>query len=509
MTEISSSLRVRAERDTLKGYLGSVLTSEQISNVLFVSFNQWDFTIGAIAEAAMTINSLGGGVTLAMWADETPMHDVGWTTSRRVARLLSSPSRDQRMSQAVIRAGLPPTCVAQPPIRSWKPAEALPKFRAMNRSSLRSLMYRGTSMGRAILQVHPYRAAPVSDHFLWPPRLISWAARSYAYAFDQTTQLIVERSISAVVIYNGRFLHDNAAAAAAEAQGVPVLFYDTGGGHTDYDLTIDKTHDWSALQRRMLAMYDSWDPDERDLLGSSWFEERRNHLDASNALYVEAQEPGTRLNIPDTECLVVYFSSSDDELVELDVDWDSYFGSQPKALMLLAEECKRRPGYSLVIRSHPHLRMKPPQDFLDWEEAVAEARPDLHVDPYSPIDSYELMRQADIVVTYGSTSGVEAAYARKPVILMGPSAYDELGCATRVQTQAELGAALDARRPGRWEGAVAYGLMMKRRGFVYTHVTRDERGGRSLAGISFDESSSRVLHLSNILTRLKRWYISR
>jgi len=509
MTAGSSSAQVRAERDTLEGYFESVLTPEELTHVLFVSFNQWDFTIGAIAEAAMAVHVLGGGVTLALWADETPMHDVGWTTSGRLARLLSSPSRDQRMSQAVIRAGLPPTCVAKPPIPRWKPAETLPKFKAMNRSALRNVMYRGTSMGRAILQVHPHRAAPVSDSFSWPPRLISRAAHSYAYAFDQTTQLIADRGVTAVVIYNGRFLHDNAAAAAAEAQGVPVLFYDTGGGHTDYDLTIDKTHDWSALQKRMLTLYDSWDPEERDSLGSSWFEERRNHLDASNALYVEAQEQGTRLDIPDTECLVVYFSSSDDELVELEVNWDSYFGSQPTALELLAQECKKRPGYSLVIRSHPHLRMKPRQDFLDWEEAVARARPDLHVDPYSSIDSYELMRQADIVVTYGSTSGVEAAYARKPVILMGPSAYDELGCATRVQTSEELAAALANLQPGRWEGAVAYGLMMKRRGFVYEHVTRDERGNRSLAGVSFEESNSLVLHLSHILSRLKRWYITR
>lgn len=364
-------------------------------------------------------------------------------------------------------------------------------------------------MGRAILQVHPYRAAPVSDTFLWPRRLIRSAARSYAFVFDQATQLIAERKISAVVVYNGRFLHDNAAAAAAEAAGIPVLFYDTGGGHTDFDLTIDKTHDWSALQKRMLRMYDSWDPAERDELGSSWFEERRHHLDASNALYVESQEIGTRIEHPNTECLVAYFSSSDDELVELEVDWDSYFGGQPAALALLAEECRKRPGYTLVVRSHPHKRMKPRQDLLDWLEAVEAAQPDVHLDPYSPIDSYELMRQADIVVTYGSTSGVEAAYAKQPVIVMGPSAYDELGCATRVLTAEEIGAALEARSPGNWPGAVSYGLMMKRRGFSYEYVTRDDRGVRSLAGIPFDESSPRVLHLSHILDRLQRWNLTR
>lgn len=509
MSSDTASPRVRAEHDSLPVYLTSVLTPQQLSNVLLVSFNQWDFTTGAIAETAMCVNALDGGVTLALWADETPIHDVGWTTSSKIAGLFRSPTRDQRVTSALIAAGLPASSIAGPPIRRWSPVEPLPKFEPMNRTSLRKVIYRGTSMGRAILQVHPYRAAPVSDDFLWPKRLIRSAARSYAFVFDQTTKLIADRAISAVVVYNGRFLHDNAAAAAAEAAGLPVLFYDTGGGHTDFDLTIDKTHDWSALQKRMLRMYESWDPDERDVLGSSWFEERRNHLDASNALYVESQERGTRIEHPGTECLVAYFSSSDDELVELEVDWESYFGGQPTALALLAEECRKRPGYTLVVRSHPHKRMKPKQDLLDWLEAVEAASPDVHLDPYSPIDSYELMRQADIVVTYGSTSGVEAAYARQPVIVMGPSAYDELGCATRVMTAEEIGAALDARASGSWPGAVSYGLMMKRRGFSYEFVTRDERGVRSLAGIPFEESSPRVLHLSHILDRLQRWNLTR
>ena len=62
--------------------------------------------------------------------------------------------------------------------------------------------------------------------------------------------------------------------------------------------------------------------------------------------------------------------------------------------------------------------------------------------------SYPLMRQSDVVVTYGSTTGVEAGYAERPVIVMGPSAYDELGCAVRVRTDEELYRALQERRSG-------------------------------------------------------------
>jgi hypothetical protein len=501
--------QVRAEHDSLEDYLRTTLTPEQLSNVLLISFNQWDYTTGAIAEVASCLHHMGSQVSLALWSDCPPMHDVGWTTSTALARLFFSPTRDQRLSKALVEAGLPPTCLIKPPIRKWKPLEGIATFGPLNRTQLRAVKYRGTAMGRAILQVHPYRAAPISDDFLWPRRLINTAARSYAFAFDQTSQLIADRGITAVVAYNGRFLHDSAAASAAEAREVPVLFFDSGGGHTDFDLTIDKTHDWDALQVRMLKMYEAWEPNERDNLGSSWFEERRNHKDSSNALYVEAQKLGTRLDVTGKQCLVVYFSSSDDELVELDVDWESYFGGQPKALSLLSQECKKRTGYKLVIRSHPHLRMKPPQDLADWERVVSAVDPDVHVDPYSPIDSYELMRQADVVVTYGSTSGVEAAYAHKPVIVMGPSAYDKLGCATRVETAQEIAAALDHQTSGSWEGAVSYGLMMKRRGFNYRFVTRDPRGIRMLAGVPMDESNALVLKLSHLLDRLKRWYLTR
>ena len=36
-----------------------------------------------------------------------------------------------------------------------------------------------------------------------------------------------------------------------------VLYYDTGGYDTDFDLTDATTHDWAHLQGRMLRMYDA------------------------------------------------------------------------------------------------------------------------------------------------------------------------------------------------------------------------------------------------------------
>ena len=153
--------------------------------------------------------------------------------------------------------------------------------------------------------------------------------------------------------------------------------------------------------------------------------------------------------------------------------------------------------------------MKPKRDVEDWLEAVAEARPDIHIDQFSPIDSYTLMKQVDVVVTYGSTTGVEAAYAQRPVIVLGPSAYDELGCATRVTNESELKSALEKRIVGHRAGAISYGLMMKRRGFSFEFVELNDEGIAQLSGIDFDEPRALVRQLSHVLARIQRRVLTR
>lgn len=499
----------RAEHTSVADYVTSVLTDEQRASVLLSSFNQWDFTQAAVADIALCLRELGSSVTFALWAGHTPLHDVGWTTSRAVSGLLRSPGRDRRVERALQACGVPQSAFAQPPLRNWMPCAPVVLPAVLNRTSIRAMEYRGAAVGRAILQVHPDTETPVTDEFLWPERWVAATARSFAYAYDQTLELIERRRITAVIVYNGRFLHDRAAAAAAQASGIPVLSYDTGGSQTDFDLTIDATHDWDALQQRMLRMYEQWPAEERDELGSSWFLERINHEDPLNALFVEAQRKGAKVDLPVAECTVVYFSSSGDEIVELELDWNEYFAGQDNALKLLAQECRRRPGTSLIVRSHPHKRLKPAQDVAEWLTAVADAQPDVHLDPFDEADSYELMRQADIVVTYGSTTGVEAAFAHKRSIVMGPCAYDKLGCSIGVATVDELAEALNGTEPGWWPGAVSYGLMMKRRGFTYAHVTRRADGLRELGGVEFHEAGKLTLDISHALNRFQRWRLTR
>lgn len=493
------SVAVRAEHESLSDFLESTLTPAQRRRVLVTSFNQWDFALAAVAEVALTLHDLNSSVFMAMWSDELPLHDVGWMASRRICHLLGTSSLDESYGKALIAAGIPAASFVAPPIRRWRPLEDLRIDRPMNRSSIRKLRYRGTELGRALLQVHPDANTPITDEHLWPERWLQVAARSYAFVFDQVSRLIERDGLTAVVVFNGRFLNDRAAAAAAEAAAIPVLYHDSGGTDTDFDLTIEPTHDWVALQHRMTRLYESWDASERDELGRVWFERRVQHADTSNTPFVESQLRGSSIENVQGKRLIAFFSSSGDEIIELDIDWSRYFDGQENALRILAETCKEMSDVMLVVRSHPHKRLKPPRDLADWTAAVAQANPDLHLDPFSPIDSYELMRQADVVVTYGSTTGIEAAYAGKPTIVMGPSAYDVLGCAWVVSTKDELDRALQEATSPDPQGALSWGLMMMRRGFMLQKVSGSP-GDRSIAGYEIRPPRDLAVTFSHFLS---------
>ena len=463
-------MKVRAEHESLYGYLNSVLTAEQLARPLLTNFNHWVFAQDALGEVALTLFNRGSSVSIGFWADKTPMLDMAWGTSRVIGTLLLSPTREAQLQKALTQAGLVKTSFVRPPIHRWKPSEPINIPRVLNRTNIRAMTYRGADIGRAILQIHPDRDTPITDKHLWPRAWVEAASKSFAYVFDQTHAVITQRGITMLAVYNGRFLHDRAAAVAAASLGIPVVSYDIGGHDTDFDLTLDDTHDWGALQRRMLNLYLNWDPVERDHLGSQWFLDRTQHHDTMNSLFVEAQKIGSMVDLPKDKKIVVYFSSSGDEIVELDLNWDSYFGGQENALELVAQICAEDPDTYFIVRSHPHKRHKPQRDVQAWMATVATAKPDLHLDPHSEVDSYELMRAADLVITYGSTSGVEAAFARKPVIIMGPSAYNLLGCAIQAVTADELRQEIAEPTLGEWSGAVSYGLMMKRRGFNRNHA---------------------------------------
>jgi hypothetical protein len=119
------------------------------------------------------------------------------------------------------------------------------------------------------------------------------------------------------------------------------------------------------------------------------------------------------------------------------------------------------------------------------------------------------MDEADVVFTYGSTAGVEAGFFGRPVVVMGPSAYDLLGCARRITAAEEIGASIDEPPTPNPTAAIPYGLMMQRRGFSYAHARDIGGDALELAGVTVAEASENTLKASDAWRQARTWWLTR
>jgi UDP-N-acetylglucosamine 2-epimerase len=117
------------------------------------------------------------------------------------------------------------------------------------------------------------------------------------------------------------------------------------------------------------------------------------------------------------------------------------FRPQRQAIEFLVDWTRRQPDVELVIRLHP--KGKPHSDPHYWDSLQGQG---VTVDaPDSETDSYALAESADLVLTHGSTMGLEAAFAGKPVVLLCDSAYRGLNCVYEPKTQDQVVALLGQR----------------------------------------------------------------
>ena len=120
------------------------------------------------------------------------------------------------------------------------------------------------------------------------------------------------------------------------------------------------------------------------------------------------------------------FYSSDDERLAQGPDWINYFGTQEKAIGSLID-CINFNKYDLVIRIHPNIKNKSKDEKNLWVNIKKKYSKNKNISfilPEEKTRSYSILDQSDIIVSSGSTIGLEAVYYKKPSILLSPSPYD-------------------------------------------------------------------------------------
>ena len=134
---------------------------------------------------------------------------------------------------------------------------------------------------------------------------------------------------------------------------------------------------------------------------------------------------------------IVICNSSEDELASLGDDWkNTLYKNQLEGITRIISDGASMENTHFYLRIHPHLA-KVSND--DVKQVAAMKANHLTVIPAtSKLSTYHLVKEADKIITFGSTIGMEATFLRKPSICAGKSFYHYLNGTYSPRDHAEL-----------------------------------------------------------------------
>lgn len=307
------------------------------------------------------------------------------------------------------------------------------------------------------------------------------------------------------IVYNFNGRQDYVRAVMRAAQAVNLDCYNVErtrlGGHIDFYKNILPHNIRNKLE--LIKKYwegSSKDEEEKKEIGASFYKGQKEGKSIIFPSYTSGMEKGKLpAFISNGKRNLVIFNSSDDEHAALGEDFKNpFFKDQNDGLNFLTNLVGREmPDFNLIIRMHPNLAGVSHQYVKDIK-ALHQDFPNIYViSPEENIDSYSLMECAEKVITFGSTTGLEANFMGKPVILLDKSYYYYADVAyvpeNRKNISDLLGTYLD---PKPITGALKFGFFYMQGG-IKTSYYHEEKMGE---GIYF---KGKRIHFYKLPQRIK------
>jgi hypothetical protein len=309
--------------------------------------------------------------------------------------------------------------------------------------------------------------------------------------YEQSLKIITRDSIQTVFVWNGRRSSDGPALFAARQLGLKAYSFSSGS-------TPDKFY----FQENSLHSIEEWNRSISSF--AAHFSGDNSNLSDAAELFYTHQQYGTRTTFDNTyfasgfleiykpentirKHLVIFSSSIWETVNFLENDrLHSDFKDAYALIFRVLNEKVVTDKYKITVRWHPNLQNAGKFETLELMKII-ESTPFIeHIEPASSIDSYSLLQSADVVITTGSTMGIEANYFKKPSILLGVALYMDLKVCYQPKNFSELLNLLSSElEPLDRFGAVVYGAFFASYGYEYKYFGINSAGyewkGQSVA----------------------------
>jgi hypothetical protein len=312
--------------------------------------------------------------------------------------------------------------------------ESLPQLRLDSLEDLERFQWDGFNFGLAALSHMStmYRKSePLSQDEIFQARNLLINSLSHYLFFCEK----LPKNIDKVLLWGGRRPSEAPMAFFAKKRGIPLFYFESAASDDSYYLSSNQPSHPLEISNEIM----NWSQDCSKSRGS-----RSTAADYFKALEEGVlSAPGYRsypmvektLNLPkklDKKRIVIFTSTAWEwkySHVRPEIDksefWDMHATIEK---ICLDEELAR--DFEVIVRWHPNTSSAHKSDKARVQEIILNSGNGVeHFSYDSQINSYVLLNSADIVITMGSSIGVEACFRSKPVILLGQCDYSNLGVA--------------------------------------------------------------------------------
>ncbi len=399
--------------------------------------------------------------------------------------------------------------IAMIPLASTAASEAIPPEVFASIDALKEFRYEQFDLGYAALSSLVSICRDPQPDLQVHRALLERLLRAALATYRQTQSYCRTRRPDRVYVFNGRFAGTRAVLRACQSLGINCWIHERGCDLNHFQVFENRLpHDIEYMQQRMRAAWQAAEANpNREAIASSWFTDREQRIERNWHSFVKDQTHGRLPNgwNPANRNITV-FTSSEDEFVSIGDSWRNLlYADQASALRrIIADLPKLDDRVRLFVRVHPNLK-DVTNDNVRALQQLSGPRVTV-ISPHDTIDSYELLRRSDTVVTFGSSTGIEAVYWGRPSVLLGACFYRGLKGVfqpgSHEQAITMLNTALEPASDK--SGALMYGYWFQTHGeqFKYFEATGLFEG-RFRGKIVFDQT--RKPPLIRIAEKIKRW----
>lgn len=244
-----------------------------------------------------------------------------------------------------------------------------------------------------------------------------------------------------VVIFNGRYAQVRPALRVCQKMDIKTYVHERAGVLDRYSMTLNTyPHNINAIKHEIEEIYRKSELTDmqKQELAYEWYEERRNNKQQNWYSFTSRQKQNMLPEIDKVKTNLVIFNTSEEEFVATEEWLNPFYKDQNEGIVKILKSLQNNKRIKIYLRIHPNLANL---NISQNEELTQISReyPELTVIPAdSEISTYSLIDACDVVLTFGSTVGIEAVYRNKPSILMGRAFYEDLGGCIKPSSHDEL-----------------------------------------------------------------------